>query len=318
MLSSQTPYVVRRLVWLLLATGCSPAASGSRPDPLQRVSPIEVGPVIPFTTSALDEVSGTVRDPGSTSRFWMINDGGNPPDLIAVDAAGNIERQVRLRGARNVDWEDLAVGPCGTATCFYVADVGDNDTRRAFVTVYRALLPPEGASAVDAERLDLLWPGGPVDVEAATIDSAGTLWFVTKGRAGGSQHVMDVPSEAWDRSSCSDAIATPCRQAPFTARQRQTLSVPVLTSQDRITGAALSTDGRYMALRTYHDVLILPRAADGTLLEAAGLRCDLKKVQRQGEAIAWLSGGSLLLTTERDKGHSANQRIVRCPLPDQR
>lgn len=73
-----------------------------------------------------------------------------------------------------------------------------------------------------------------------------------------------------------------------------------------------------MALRTYHDVLILPRAADGTLLEAAGLRCDLKKVQRQGEAIAWLSGGSLLLTTERDKGHSANQRIVRCPLPDQR
>jgi len=315
MLSSQIPYVVRRLVWLLLAAGCRPAASGNRPDPLQRVSPIEVGPVIPFTTSALAEVSGTVGDPGSPSRFWMINDGGNPADLIAVDAAGNIERQVRLRGAKNIDWEDLALGPCGTATCFYVADIGDNNARRAFVTVYRALLTPAGADAIDAERLDLLWPDGPDDVEAATVDSTGTLWFVTKGRAGGAQHVMEVPSEAWDRSGCSDTIATPCRQGPFTARRRQTLSVPVRSTQDWITGAALSTDGRYMALRTYNDVLILPRAVDGTLIEAAGIRCDLKDVQRQGEALAWLTGGRLLLTTESSPRHRANQRLVRCPMP---
>ena len=78
----------------------------------------------------LAEVSGVAPSRDHPGVLWVINDSGNPPDLLAVDSTGTLLGWIPLRGAPNTDWEEIALGPCGNVTCLYIADTGDNRERR--------------------------------------------------------------------------------------------------------------------------------------------------------------------------------------------
>ena len=77
------------------------------------------------------------------------------------------------------------MGPCGTASCLHIADIGDNDASRDRVTIYR-LPEPEGASgsAAATDSFHATYPDGPHDAEALLIDGNGRLYIVTKGETG--------------------------------------------------------------------------------------------------------------------------------------
>ena len=44
--------------------------------------------------------------------------------------------RVAVTGATVSDWEDLALGSCGGASCLYIGDIGDNGARRKSITVF--------------------------------------------------------------------------------------------------------------------------------------------------------------------------------------
>ena len=69
---------------------------------------------------AFREASGLAVSRRVPGRLWTLNDSGQPV-LFALDTRGSVTGQVRLTGADVVDWEAVAVGPCGTASCIYVA-----------------------------------------------------------------------------------------------------------------------------------------------------------------------------------------------------
>jgi hypothetical protein len=55
--------------------------------------------------------------------IWQHNDGGGEPAIYATDTASNvILRRVSLKGAVNIDWEDMAQDD----QYIYIADVGNN------------------------------------------------------------------------------------------------------------------------------------------------------------------------------------------------
>ncbi|HEV3049632.1 MAG TPA: hypothetical protein VGX50_04950, partial [Longimicrobium sp.] len=74
----------------------------------------------------MSETSGAALDPRATGVFWTHGDSGADPVLFAVDAEGRLVGQVAVSGARNRDWEDMAIGPCPGGDCVYVADIGNN------------------------------------------------------------------------------------------------------------------------------------------------------------------------------------------------
>jgi len=67
------------------------------------------------------------------SLFFTHNDSGDGPFIYVLDTMGkNISRKVELRGAKNVDWEDVDV----EGKKLYIADTGDNTSNRFKNTVY--------------------------------------------------------------------------------------------------------------------------------------------------------------------------------------
>ena len=93
----------------------------------------------------LAESSGLAVSRTQPGVYWSHNDSGDGPNLYAIDASGRLLATFQIGGAEARDWEDMASGPCigdlapaGAAAppvCLYLADIGDNDRVRQWLTV---------------------------------------------------------------------------------------------------------------------------------------------------------------------------------------
>lgn len=237
----------------------------------------------------LDEVSGVAPGRRQPGVFWMHNDSGGEPAVFALDAAGRLLGRVRVAGAQNRDWEDVAVGACAAGTCLYVADIGDNAAAQPEVHVYRVPEPAVGDSlTAPAQRLRLRYPGGPRDAEALFVLPSG-VFVLTKGR--------NSPVELY---RLPDG-ARP--EQPAVLERVRAFGTNVEPLFDQITGASASPDGRTVAVRSYR-TLYLYRAAELTSAAAVEpFRFDLSGLgELQGEGVALLDDGTVLLTSEGGPG----------------
>lgn len=243
----------------------------------------------------LAEASGAALSRANPDLIWTIGDSGNPPDLFAIDATGSLRAVFSVAGATNVDWEAVAVGPCGQQTCVYIADTGDNSEHRSDVVIYRV---PEPIVAGDfrtatqtlagVERIKLVYPDRPHDVEAMAVTGSGEILLVTKGRSAGVL-VFSIPPAAWSTGQ----TITPLR--------RDSLPITAVGGMGReVTGMALSPDGHRIVVRTYRDLYPFALRPDGTLVPlGAPTACDILGLEPQGEGITFLNARRLLLTSER-------------------
>src|SRR2546426_6138443 len=167
------------------------------------------------------ESSGIAASRAHPGVLWTHNDSGDDAYVYATDLAGADRGFVRIRGARAVDWEDIALGPCPTrrAACLYIADTGDNEMARKSVVIYAVAEPdpPDRHSgpfrSAPAAALRLKYVGGPDGVEAiyrAPRDSA--LYLVSKGRRGVIQ-LYRLPRNAWGGDTL--VTAAPLQRLPI-------------------------------------------------------------------------------------------------------
>jgi hypothetical protein len=270
----------------LAAAALVPAAVAATP---RYEAPERVGEL---TARALPEVSGFTPATAVRGGWWAINDSGHTAELHLVGARGRLLASVRVRGAENVDWEELASGPgkAGRRT-LYVGDIGDNESVRRDLAIYRVAEPARTARTVAATRLPFRYPDGPQDAEALFVDpGSGRLYVVTKSR--------NPPVE-------------PCRvyrfPLPYRPGTRVTLErvggrlARLLEPLALVTGAAASPDGTRLAIRTYLQAWEW-RRRPGTPFEAL-FRAPPQQVriafESQGEAVAYtLDGRSLVTTSE--------------------
>lgn len=137
---------------------------------------------------AVDESSGLARSQRDPQRLWTLNDSGDDPVLYALDTRGHALGRLRIAGAANEDWEDLAsYDDHGTPTLL-VADVGGNIRRRPSVTLYWIEEPDSipapgttGRTTVSYRTLRVRFPDGPRDCEAVAVDvAAGRIYLLSK------------------------------------------------------------------------------------------------------------------------------------------
>jgi hypothetical protein len=258
-----------------------------------------------FADTRLDESSGVAPSRRYPGVLWTHNDGPIPL-LFATDTTGAALGTVRVR-TDVLDWEDAALGPCGRATCLYLADTGDNRERRPSVRIHRFPEPDplraRGGAVTGAQVLEVSYPDAPHDVEAMWVDPNGDVQLVSKGRRSEIRQFR-VPAGAW---RVGRAVAQPLATVPIAASRRL----------DRfVTGAAISPDGRLVALRTYGEIYFFERDGNGRLtLPPAPLACRLDGIDIQGEGVGWLDAELLVLTSERAVRRSGTVSVVRCALP---
>ena len=227
-----------------LAGAASLAATTRQPTAPPTCTPS--GPLV--RVPELPEASGVAASRQTPGRFWSHNDSGQPV-LFVLDSTGAVTGRLRLSGATVEDWEAVAVGPCPAGSCIYVADIGDNDARRARVTVYRLAEPAAATeSAKVSDVLHATYPDGPQDAEALLVLPDGRLYIVTKG-ATGPVVVYRFPSDPRDGSTSRlERVGAPREPNPG-------------GKIDRVTDGSVSPDGQWVVLRSTQ-ALTFYRTAD--------------------------------------------------------
>lgn len=251
--------------------------------------------------SRLPEASGLVASRVTPGRLWSHGDSG-APEIVAVDTKGKVTGRVSVPDATLVDWEAMAAGPCGSGSCLYVADIGDNAAERKEITVYRIPEPsmPSGSVKVEA-ALRASYPDGEHDAEALLAAGDGRLFIVTKGETG-EIGLYRFPSE----------LRT---DAPMKLeRVGKALSKGQPAANERITDGAISPDGQRVALRTKTS-LIFYRASEflnGDFKETG--RMDLSSLHEpQGEAVAFGPNDTVYVAGEGGGNRQGTLAVLTCP-----
>lgn len=248
------------------------------------------------------ESSGVAFDPRAEGVFWTHGDSGADPVIFAFAADGRAAGRVVVTGARNRDWEDVAVGPCQGGECVYLGDIGNNTSRKRDITLYRAPFPALTDSVTrPAEAFRARFPGDGRDTEAMFVTTDGAVYLINKG-----QHDQ---IELW-------RWPTPLRPGPVDLVRVRTLATEPEHPGDAVTGAGASQDGRWVAVRTYAR-LLLYRTADLLGSGQPAFSMDLTPLaEPQGEGVAMRADGTVVLTSESGgHGLSAQAALLQCPLP---
>lgn len=250
---------------------------------------------------ALRETSGVAVSRSHDGVFWSHNDSGGGAAVFAIDASGAIRARVRVASATNRDWEDIAIATCEPGAerdCLFIAETGDNDEKYGNVAVYRVPEPDPATDTVTgpADILRFTYPDGPRDAEGLFVTDAG-IHVVSKGRSGAIELFRLPP---------------PYRPGTTTVIQRvQRLAPPPTSHSAQATAAAHDPDGGRVVIRTYAELRYFTVDAD-TLTPLGRAAESPAPSQLQGEAVDFLPGQRLLLTSESRGQGPASLAIVRC------
>jgi hypothetical protein len=295
------------------ALGCA-ALLGAVPSVARPIGAAagEPRPAYRLADARITEASGIAPGLASAGIDYVENDSGDVNRIFAVNArTGTTAATVTVRGARNVDWEDIAVAPDPAGTpSVWIADVGDNAAVRDEIQVYRVAEPHVTTTDRDrrirtrtADVWRLRYPDGPADAESLAVGPAGTAYLVTKSLGASVVYRMPARPDA-DR-------VQPLRRVGAIAFAPTGTDNPFgVAGQLSATSAAISADGAVFVVRTYSDAYVWPvRHGDvAAALKQRPSRLALPE-QPQGEGIG-LRGTSLLLDSEGV--HSA---VYEVPLP---
>lgn len=263
-----------------------------RPTCTSWTAPRAVGTIRPPVV----ELSGLVASRAQPV-LYAHNDSGDSARFFALSATdGALLQEFSVTGATNVDWEDLALGPCTTGTCLYLGDIGDNRKVRTNYAVYRVPEPVVQAGAavasVPAERIPYEYPNGEKhNAEALLAEpTSGRLYIITKEDLGQPSLVFRFP-------------AALVAGAPVTLERVTALPVPT-GSDPQLTGADVSPCGDAVLVRLYNRLLLFTVPEGGAFEDAFSAPFTQVPVAQepQGEAVAFSADGRALFTASEALG----------------
>ena len=278
--------LARTVLLLTLAAFCPAvfAARFSSPKNLGRIN-------IP----KLDEASGIATSIANPGILYLQNDSG-PVVVYAVNTSAGHIATIKLKKGKNYDCEDLATGPGPdpNLTYIYLADIGDNNHKRDFVTVYRfpepalnsTIDPNQTPADIRIDKFDVIrlrYPTGPVDAETLMLDPVtGDLYILSKEnsvfrifRASFPQNTSNVTTMHYEGSS----------------------------QWYRATAGDISPDGSKIIVRSHFFAAFWNRQKDEPLhltLQSPPENCPLT-AEPQGEAICFDSTSGGYYTTSEKK-----------------
>lgn len=254
----------------------------------------------------ISESSGIAAASTTEEVVFTHNDSGDRARFFAVDTATCATRATyELTGASNLDWEDMAGGlGADGAPVLWLADIGDNRSRRAAVVVYEvdepAAAAPGGALRTRSRRT-LSYPDGPQDAETLLVDpESGRPTIVTKDAKAGASRVYRLPAGSGPLERLADLDVRALPGGGLTGAAWS------------LTGGATSPDRRTVVLRSYLAAWLWATAPGEPLATTLARPPEplTLPVGGQAEAVTFTRDGTGLWVTSEGAGSP----LLRVPL----
>lgn len=254
-----------------------------------RLSPqIHFQQFIPQMDSELNENSGLIF---YNNLLWTFNDSGGENKIYGFGFSGKIEKEIRVNGAENMDWEEIAQDE----THIYIGDFGNNNGARKNLKIYRINkkdinqdAKQEIASEVirfdyaNQQRFGYAPLTTPFDCEAM-VEFNDTLLLFTKD---------------WEK------LTTTVYKIPKNEGYYQLHPVDSFDVKGVITGADISPDKQKLALIGYHNfkplLWIFSEIRAGNIFGTTNQYFEFDSLMyAQTEGICFLGNDSLLISCEQ-------------------
>ncbi len=300
---------------LILICGCSgtdaPANDAAATDTPAAGMPAKLSIPGKLQDKNIGEASGLAASQRRPDVLWTHNDSGAKARIYAIDLAGRSLGRVKLKDAKNIDWEDIASFTLDDTPYLLLADVGDNDNKREHVTLYVVAEPDLNVDAKPelspAWRIDFTYPGGPRDVEAVAVDSENEQVLLLTKRTAAAE-LYAVPLRPISDELVEATLLGTIDTLPQPTRHDIEFAAKIDNWHWQATGMDIAPDGSAIAIVTYLPAIYLYRR-DGdwlSTLQKPPLRYPLRL--RKPESIAFGADNKSLFVTN-EKKHAALLRV---------
>ncbi len=300
----QSRFSPMRLALLLslvvLLSGCTTPPTAPRWS-----EPVTVGHL---GITDLNESSGFAPSHRAADLLWSHNDSGGEPVVYALGTGGAARGRVRLAGATNKDWEDIASFTLDGQAYLLIADTGDNGAVRTDCRLYVIAEPDPADLAREREiTVPVLWEipvhyaDHPRDCESVSVDAAEQAVYLLSKR----EHPVGLyrlplrPASA--EATPAAAFLTKLDHIPQPKGPRLLVDGPPGRMAGMPVGMDFAADGSAAVVLTYMDVLLFPREPGETWAEALNRTPQhLQAVSMpQSESVCFSADGrEIYVTTE--------------------
>lgn len=248
----------------------------------------------------LSQTSGIVASREHANVLYALTD-SDKNEIYVMQESGKALGTLALDVTPN-DWEGMSMGVVADGPDWiYVADIGDNNSNRASIVIYRfeepvaSVLSPTGTLSIsEIESATLAYPNGAKNAEAMFVDpKTQDLIIATKDQ--GTATVYRAPGSAF--GSASTTLE----------------EVGKISMNSQISAGDISATGDLIVFRTYDSLLLFPRAAtwkDTFTATGITIPAPAKAEDPQSEGVtftsdgkAWLSAGEQVLTIYRGEAN---------------
>ena len=263
---------MRNFVSIVVLAGL--AACDPKTNPVDGAQFVTEPKAVAITPGQIDEASGMVASRSMPGNLWVQQDSGNPTDIALLNQDGTVKGKMSLPApVDNRNWEDMGIGPGpqdGT-NYIYLADTGDNNLQYPFYLIYRFPEPKSLTEPVTkAERMFFKYPDGSHDAEAILVDpQTKDIWIITKRETKVRLYRFAYPQNINDVTTVQDY-----GELPFSV----------------VTGAAISSDGNEILVRTYTNIYYWKRQNNEPIAETLQRREGRAvpyRLEPQGEAVCF-------------------------------
>lgn len=259
------------------------------------------------------ETSGLTTSAISNNRLYLVSDSDWPHFYVSDQTLGGFQRvRIGTLGNYSRDLEDLDVGPCGTKSCLYWANIGGNNQSRdsvEIVLIEELETFPERVEPM--QRLFLEYPDGENDAEGLAVHPNGDIYVLSKE----GPSITGIPAAKLYRTR---ALPWPEPDAPLPLEHIATINLRSLSGSlvdlfsHTATSLDISPDGQRFMILTYGnafeinlDLDTLPSGSVTAINNATPHTSIPVERLAQQEALTYLPDSYAFIYTTESKGNAS-------------
>ena len=237
----------------------------------------------------LTENSGMV--PAKDTTVWFVMDRGNPDKIYQVNYKGDLLKELKVKNAKNRDWEDMATDGDNV----FIGDFGNNSNDRKNLAIYKIPDPNlENGDDIEAEKIEFNYPEQtqfPPKKSKLLYDAEAFFYFqnnfyiITKNRT------QPFNGEAL-------LYKVPAIEGKHEARYLGSFVPPKGKKNRQVTSADISPDGKTIVLLGNGTLWVFTDFLIDNFFTSGSLKTIDLGVYTQLESVSFTNNNTLLLSDE--------------------